>query len=84
MKISANPKLDARVDPHIEAIRAILDLDLFPDEMGARLRSYCWEHLNHDEELYCAVYDRLAADKIISKTNFKELFRCTSSSQQQA
>lgn len=63
----------ARVLPHVEAIRAILDADLFEDQMGAALREYCGEHLT-DIELGAEVYDFLASQKIISKAKFRELW----------
>lgn len=64
-----------RCEPHIEAIKNILNADVFEDVMGAMLRDYCNEHLQCDHELFCEVYDRLATDKIISKHAFKELWR---------
>lgn len=64
---------EARVRPHVEAIRAILDADLFEDAMGATLRDYCQEHLT-DIELGSEVYDCLANEKIISKAKFRELW----------
>lgn len=63
----------ARVRPHLEAIRAILDADLFEDQMGRALREYCQEHLT-DIELGAEVYDALASEKIISKINFRKLW----------
>lgn len=64
---------EARVRPHVEAIRAILEADLFEDVMGATLRFYCQEHLT-DIELGSEVYDCLASEKIISKAKFRELW----------
>jgi hypothetical protein len=64
---------EARVRPHLEAIRAILEADLFEDQMGAALRDYCGEHLT-DIELGAEVYGRLATEKIISKAKFRELW----------
>lgn len=61
--------------PHLEAIKGILNADVFEEVMGAMLREYCLNHLNHDEELYCEVFDRLATEKIISKHKFRELWR---------
>lgn len=63
----------ARVRPHVEAIRAILDADVFEDVMGKMLREYCQEHLT-DIELGSEVYDYLAVNKIISKINFRRLW----------
>jgi len=42
--------------------------------MGAMLRDYCRSQLNHDEDLFIEVFDRLASDKIISKVKFRELW----------
>jgi hypothetical protein len=67
-------KEDTRVAEHLSAIRAILDTDVFPAEMGAMLRDYCRSQLNHDEDLFIEVFDRLASDKIISKVKFRELW----------
>ncbi len=64
---------EARVRPHVEAIRAILGADLFEDQMGAAVRDYCHEHLT-DIELGSEVYDCLATEKIISKAKFRELW----------
>lgn len=65
---------EARVRPHVEAIRAILDADVFEDRMGLMLREYVQANLNFDAELYCEVFDRLAKEKVISKTKFRELW----------
>ena len=66
-------EVDARVRPHLEAIRAILEADLFEDQMGRALREYCGEHLS-DIELGAEVFDALASEKIISKTNFRAIW----------
>lgn len=63
----------ARILPHVEAIRAILDADVFENQMGAMLRDYCNEYLT-DIELGAEVYDFLASQKIISKANFRKLW----------
>jgi hypothetical protein len=63
----------ARVRPHVEAIRAILNADVFEDVMGSMIRDYCKEHLT-DIELGSEVYDYLASQKIISKANFRKLW----------
>lgn len=65
--------VDDPVAPHVAAIKAILELDVFEDEMGRRLREYCNEHLT-DIELGAEVHDRLASEKIISKPNFRKLW----------
>jgi hypothetical protein len=64
---------EARVRPHVEAIRAILDADLFEDQMAFALRTYCGESIA-DIELMSEVFDRLASEKIISKAKFRELW----------
>jgi len=64
---------DARVRPHVEAIRAILEADLFEDQMGEKLRAYQREHIP-DIELMSEVFDCLATEKIISKAKFRELW----------
>lgn len=66
--------VDDPVARHVEAIKAILDADVYEPEMGAMLRDYCNEHLQRDQELFCEVHDRLAKDKIISRTNFRALW----------
>ncbi len=66
---------EARVRPHVEAIRAILDADVLEEQMGAMLRDYCGEHLT-DIELGAEVYDCLANEKIITKANFRKLWDC--------
>jgi hypothetical protein len=63
----------ARIGPHVEAIRAILEADVFEDQMAAMLRDYCEQHLT-EIELGSEVYDRLASDNIISKPKFRELW----------
>lgn len=65
---------ETRIFPHIEAIRAILETDVFEDVMGSMLREYCNEHLQKDQELFSEVHNRLASDKIISKANFRALW----------
>jgi hypothetical protein len=64
---------EARVRPHVEAIRAILEADLFEDQMAFALRTYCGENIT-DIELMSEVFDRLASEKIISKAKFRELW----------
>lgn len=63
----------ARIRPHLEAIRAILEADVFEEQMAAMLRGYCQEHFPYIEEM-AEVHDALAAEKIISKPKFRELW----------
>ncbi len=63
----------ARIGPHVEAIRAILEADVFEDQMSEMLRDYCNEHLT-DIELGAEVHDYLATAKIISKVKFRQLW----------
>jgi hypothetical protein len=63
----------ARIRPHVEAICAILEADVFEEQMSAMLRDYCNEHLT-DIELGAEVHDYLATEKIISKVKFRELW----------
>jgi hypothetical protein len=72
--IIATAQEDALVDVHVNAIRAILEADVFEPQMGAMLRDYCNEHLQSDHELFSEVHDRLARDGIISKSNFRLLW----------
>jgi myosin-crossreactive antigen len=56
--------------PHLDAIKEILEADLFEDQMGSALRDYVKEHF-HDIEFYSVVCAMLAATKIISAYNFR-------------
>lgn len=73
MPIIVTQQEDARVEAHVAAIRAILEADLFEDQMGKALRDYCQEHLT-DIELGAEVHDALSTRKIISKPNFRALW----------
>lgn len=65
---------DDPTEKHVRAIQEILAADVFEDVMGAMLRSYCEEHLQKDQELFCEVHARLATEKIISRSNFRALW----------
>jgi hypothetical protein len=60
-------------EPHVWAIKSILETDTDEVAMAAMLREYCGEHLS-DMELGAEVHDRLAKYKIISKANFRALW----------
>lgn len=63
----------ARIRHHLVAIRAILEADVFEEQMGAMLRDYCREHFTYIDEM-AEIFDALAAEKIISKIKFRELW----------
>jgi hypothetical protein len=62
-------------DRHIGAITDILNADKEEHEIAADLREYEATHLMPFQELYITVLDKLAADKIISKANFKKYLK---------
>lgn len=75
------PKIDPRGDlsgvdlakcaEHVVAVKGILDADQDEYQIADALRDYVNEHLRPDADMYIAVNDQLAADKIISKAQFK-------------
>jgi phage recombination protein Bet len=58
-------------DKHVSAIADILSIDKEEIEISRALNEYVNEFLQPFPELYIAVNDKLAADGIISKKNFK-------------
>lgn len=67
----------AEVDPtardkHVSAITDILNADKEECDIAELLREYVAEALNPFPELYVTVLDKLAADGIISKANFRK------------
>jgi phage recombination protein Bet len=58
-------------DKHVSAIADILHIDKEEIEISRALNEYVSEFLQPFPELYIAVNDKLAADGIISKKNFK-------------
>lgn len=76
------PKIDPRGDlsgvdlakcaEHVLAVKEILDADQDEYEIAQALRDYVREHLRVDLDMYIAVNDQLAADKIITKAQFKK------------
>ena len=69
---------DADVLAHVEAVRLILEEDVFEDVMAKNLRAY-WRELP-DIETASAIFDALAKCKIISKAKFRELWNKSSTS----
>lgn len=62
-------------DKHVKAIADILNMDAEEATIAQTLRDYEAEFLNAFQELYITVLDKLAADKIISKANFKKYLK---------
>lgn len=63
-------------DKHVAAI-ADLSAEYGSDEaaFAPKLKDYVEEHLNPFQELYITVMDKLAADGILSKANFRKLVK---------
>lgn len=59
-------------DKHVSSIADILKMDKEEIEISRALNEYVMEALQPFPELYIAVNDKLAADGIISKKNFRE------------
>lgn len=68
---TSNVDWDIR-DRHVSAITDILNSDKEEKEIAADLNAYVDEHLQPFQELYITVLDKLAADKIISKGNWRK------------
>jgi phage recombination protein Bet len=62
-------------DKHVSAIADILNMDAEEAHIAETLRGYEEEFLQPFQELYITVLDKLAADKIISKANFKKYLK---------
>lgn len=62
-------------DKHISGITDILNADLEEMEISAQLNDYVGTYLQAFPELYIQVMDKLAAEKIISKANFKKYLK---------
>jgi hypothetical protein len=60
------------VDKHCAALAVLFDQDKLEEAIAGDLRAYVEEHLRPDVDLYIAVFDRLAARKIITKLKFRE------------
>lgn len=66
-------KVDWEVrDKHVSAVTDILNSDKEEADIAQLLREYVAEALNPFPELYSTVMDKLAADGVISKANFKK------------
>jgi hypothetical protein len=65
-------EVSADVLQHVEAVRLILEEDVFEDVMAEKLRAY-WRDIS-DIEMASAVFDALAKYKVISKAKFRELY----------
>jgi hypothetical protein len=59
-------------DKHVSAVTDVLNSDKEECDIAELLREYVNEALNPFPELYVTVMDKLAADGIISKANFKK------------
>lgn len=60
-----------RCTQHVRAIEQILNADQEMYDIADRLRAYVAEHLRADIDMWIAVNDRLAAEKIVSKSQLK-------------
>jgi hypothetical protein len=75
------PKIDPRGDlsgvdlarcaEHVVAVKGILDADQDEYQIADALREYVNTHLRPDAEMYIAVNDQLAAQKVITKAQFR-------------
>lgn len=59
-------------DKHVSGVTDILNCDKEEADIAQLLREYVAEALNPFPELYSTVMDKLAADGVISKANFKK------------
>lgn len=64
----------ALVAPHLDEIKAILEADIFEDEMGRQMREYMQEHFR-DISDYGVVVAMLGATKIISAYNLRRVMQ---------
>lgn len=63
-------------DQHVAAIADICaEYGSDEEKLGAVLKDYATTNLNGFQELYITVLDKLAADGILSKTNFRKLVK---------
>jgi len=73
---------------HVKAIQSILDNeeDKYVDEyaIAAAMRDYEATYLNPSPEVYSAVFDSLAKQKIITKARFKEYLKLLPPSENEA
>lgn len=75
------PKIDPRGDlsrvdlakctEHVRAVEGILNADQDEYQIADALREYVNTHLRPDPDMYIAVNDQLAVEKVISKAQFK-------------
>lgn len=82
LDITPLPKIDPRGDlsqvdwelrdKHVSSITDILNADLEANEIADKLRAYVAEHLQPEAELWIAVNDKLAEDKIVTKAQMKK------------
>lgn len=76
------PKIDPRGDlsgvdlaicgGHVLAVKEILNADQDEYQIAHALREYVNKHLRVDLDMYIAVNDQLAVDKVITKAQFKK------------
>lgn len=62
----------AERDKHVAAIADILKADKDEDDIAGMLKSYVAEHMQPFPELWIAVNDKLAADKVVSKSAMRK------------
>lgn len=60
-----------RCTEHIRTIEQILNADQDEFEIADRLRAYVAEYLRADLDMWIAVNDQLAAEKVVSKLQLK-------------
>jgi hypothetical protein len=60
-----------RCTEHVRAIEGILNADQDEFEIAQTLREYIGAHLRADLDMYIAVNDQLAAEKVVSKSQLK-------------
>jgi hypothetical protein len=70
-------------DKHVIAITEILNQDKDEIAISTDLNDYVAEHLNGYQELYITVLDKLAADKVVTKGNWKKYLALASNPREQ-
>jgi phage recombination protein Bet len=61
-------------DKHVEELKKILDADKEEHEIAQEVSDYVHENLMQFHELFITVNDKLAADKVISKSAFRKMY----------
>lgn len=65
----------AETDKHVKAIQELLEADKEELEISKLLNEYVAEYLQGFDELYITVLDKLSAEKIITKANWRKYLR---------